>query len=170
MGSGRPPVAHPARLAAVSRRTLLAGASAAAAARPVGAAPLQLPAGSSSPDPTKPYRALLHLDARISRLRRRWARLEAYIEDQPSQPGRMLAGAQELRDIDGMLELLLEQRAALLEALPKQGATSLEEVIARLAVAEQLIWTDDHLQAQAMIAGSRRDLTALLGERRPPAR
>ena len=82
----------------------------------------------------------------------------------------MLAGAQELRDIDGMLELLLEQRAALLEALPKQGATSLEEVIARLAVAEQLIWTDDHLQAQAMIAGSRRDLTALLGERRPPAR
>jgi hypothetical protein len=43
-------------------------------------------------------------------------------------------------------------------------------VIARLAVAEQLIWTDDHLDAQGMIAGSRQDLIALLGERRPPTR
>lgn len=170
MGSGRPPAAHPVRLPAVSRRTVLAGASAAAAASPVDGSPLKMPVGSARPDPTKPYRALLHLDARISRLRRRWARLEAYMEDQPSPPGTAPPGAQELRDIEGMLELLLEQRAALLETLPKRGATSLEEVIARLAVAEQLIWTYDHIEAQAMIAGSRRDLTALLGERRPPAR
>jgi hypothetical protein len=112
---------------------------------------------------------LLHIDARISRLRRRWARLEAYLEDQPPQAGAALPGAQELRDIDGMLELLLEQRAALLEKLPTRGATTLEEVIARLAVAERLIWADDYLEAQAMISGSRRDLVALLGERRSRA-
>lgn len=170
MGSGHHPAGDRPRLPALSRRTVLAGASAAAAAPPAGAPAQQTPAGSASLDPTKPYRALLHLDARISRLRRRWARLETYIEDRPSQPGAAPAGAQELRDIGGMLELLLEQRAALLETLPAHGATSVEEVIARLAVAEQLIWTDDHLRAQAMIAGSRRDLTALLGERRPPAR
>jgi hypothetical protein len=149
---------------------MLAGAAAAAAAPPAGAAALQGPTSAVPADPTKPYRALLQIDARISRLRRRWARLEAYLEDQPPQAGATPAGAQELRDIDGMLEILLEQRAALLERLPARGATTLEEVIARLAVAEQLIWTDDHLEAQSMIAGSRHDLIALLAERRPGAR
>ncbi|MBJ7411257.1 MAG: helicase [Phenylobacterium sp.] len=158
------------RLPAVSRRAVLVGGSAAAAAPAGGAAALQLPVGAAPADPTKPYRALLHLDARISRLRRRWARLEAYRDGQPRQPGTAPAGLRELRDIDGMLELLLEQRAALLEKLPTRGATTLEEVIARLAVAEQLIWTDDHLEAQTMIAGSRQDLIAWLGAPRPRAR
>ena len=157
------------RLPAVSRRAVLAGATAAAPA--AGAAAPRVPAAHAAADPMKPYRALLHIDAKISRLRRRWARLDAYLDEhRPPQPGAAPTGAQELRDIDGMLELLEEQRAALLEKLPARGATTLEEVIARLAVAERLIWTDDHLEAQAMIAGSRQDLIAWLGERRPPAR
>jgi hypothetical protein len=58
-----------------------------------------------------------------------------------------LPGAQELRDIDGMLDLLPEQRAALLDKLPTCGARTIEEVIARLAVVERLIWRDEHPEA-----------------------
>ena len=170
MSSPDRPAGGGPRLPPVSRRTMLVGGSAAAAApfatsaAPVAAAPI-------APDPTKPYRALLHLDARIARLRRRWARLEAYADSHPPPlPGAEAVGARELRDIDGMLELLMEQRAALLETLPAKGAATLEEVIARLTVAERLIWSDDHLEAHAMIAGSRQDLMALLGARRSPPR
>jgi hypothetical protein len=72
-----------------------------------------------------------------------------------------LPGAKELRDIDGCLDVLFEQREALLESLPTSGAVSLESVIARLAVVERLIWPDDHPEAHALIAGARRDLIAI---------
>jgi hypothetical protein len=81
---------------------------------------------------------------------------------------RVFAPAQELRDIDGMLELLFEQRETLLSVLPECGAASLEVVIARLAVVERLIYRDDHPEAHAMIAGAREDLLALLHRRRQP--
>jgi hypothetical protein len=114
---------------------------------------------------------LLYIDAKISRLRRRWARLDAHLSSElrsspaGSEP-KPQRGAQELRDIEGMIELLLERRAALLEKLPARGAATLEELIARLAVAEQLIWNDDHLKAQAMIAGTRQDLASMLAHGR----
>lgn len=156
----------------LSRRAVLVGAAAAPAA---GAAAPLASAGYPAADPTKPYRTLLYIDAKISRLRRRWARLDAYLSDQlqglpaGSDPT-PLRGAQELRDIDGMIELLLEQRAALLEKLPTRGASTLQELIGRLAVAEGLIWNDDHAEAQALIAGTRQDLASLLEHGRLPGR
>jgi hypothetical protein len=150
---------------------MLVGASVAAAAPLASTTASRVAPAPVPADPTKPYKALLHIDGRISRLRRRWARLEAYLDDQPPPlPGAEPVGARELRDIEGMLALLMEQRAALLETLPAKGAATFEEVIARLAVAERLIWSDDHLEAHAMIAGSRQDLMALLGESRPSPR
>ena len=154
----------------LSRRTVLVGAAAAPAAG--AAAPLAIPSPAAA-DPTKPYKALLSVDAKISRLRRRWARLEAHLSDElrsspaGSEP-ESLRGAQELRDIDGMIELLLERRAAWLEKLPTKGAATLEELIARLAVAERLIWNDDHLEAQTLIAGTRQDLASWLAHGRLP--
>jgi hypothetical protein len=172
MGSRHRPDDGAPRPPSLSRRTVLVGA----AATPAVSAAAPLVTASPAPaDPTKPYKTLLYLDAAISRLRRRWARLDAYLSDQlESLPAgaepKPLRGAQELRDIDGMIELLLERRTALLEKLPSKGAATLEELIARLAVAERLIWNDDHLEAQALIAGTRQDLASLLEHGRLPGR
>lgn len=168
MGSRQPTGGGGARLPALSRRAVLVGTSAAATAP-------TLTHGASSPAETltpatgvKPYERYLHIDARISRLQRRWGRLESYLADQHdwlrlSEAERgAVPGAQELRNIDGMLDLLFEQREKLLAELPVRGATSLEVVIARLAVAERLIWRDDFPEAHAMIAGAREDLSAML--------
>lgn len=155
----------------VSRRAVLVGAAATPAA---GAAPLAA-ACPAAADPAKPYKTLLYLDAKISGLRRRWARLDAYLSNQlqalpASAEPKPLRGAQELRDIDGMIEVLSERRAAVLETLPSKGAATLEELIARLAVVERLIWNEDHLEAQALIAGTRQDLVSLLEYGRLPGR
>lgn len=171
MGSHHEKEAAP-RPPPVSRRTVLVGAAATPAA---GAAVPLVTASPAGADPAKPYKTLLYLDAKISRLRRRWARLEACLSDQlealpPSTPPAPLRGAQELRDIDGMIELLSERRAALLQTLPATGAATLEELIARLAVVEHLIWSEDHLEAQTLIAGTRKDLASLLGHGRLPGR
>lgn len=171
MGSHHGKDAAP-RTPSVSRRTVLVGAAATPAA---GAAAPLVTASPAAADPTKPYKTLLYLDARISRLRRRWARLDAYLSDQlqalpASAELEPLRGAQELRDIDGMIEVLSERRAAVLETLPAKGAATLEELIARLAVVEQLIWNEDHLEAQALIAGTRQDLVSLLEYGRLPGR
>lgn len=156
----------------VSRRTVLVGAAATPAA---GAAAPLVAAGPAAADPAKPYKTLLYLDAKISRLRRRWARLDAYLSDQlqalpaGARPA-PLRGAQELRDIDGMIEVLSERRAAVLETLPAKGAATLEELIARLAVVERLIWNEEQPEAQALIAGTRLDLASLLEYGRLPGR
>ncbi|MBJ7410237.1 MAG: helicase [Phenylobacterium sp.] len=167
-GGSRPP--------ALSRRAVLVGTSAAATAPTLPYA-AGSPAEALTPDSgVKPYERYLQIDARISRLQRRWGRLESYLADQHdwlrlSEAERgAVPGAQELRDIDGMLDLLFEQREKLLAELPVRGATSLEVVIARLAVAERLIWRDDFPEAHAMIAGAREDLSAMLDTRAlPPA-
>lgn len=167
-GGARPP--------ALSRRAVLVGTSAAATAPTLPYA-AGSPAEALTPaSAVKPYERYLQIDARISRLQRRWGRLESYLADQhdwlrlskAEQQG--IPGAQELRDIDGMLDLLVEEREKLLAELPVRGATSLEVVIARLAVAERLIWRDDFPEAHAMIAGAREDLSAMLDTRAlPPA-
>ncbi len=156
----------------VSRRAVLVGAAATPAA---GAAAPLVAASPAAADPAKRYKTLLYLDAKISRLRRRWARLDAYLSGQlqalpASAEPEPLRGAQELRDIDGMIEVLSERRAAVLETLPTKGAAKLEELIARLAVVERLISNEDHLEAQALIAGTRQDLVSLLEYGRLPGR
>jgi hypothetical protein len=168
MGSRQQTGGGGARPPALSRRAVLVGTSAAATASTLTQA-ASAPAEALMPHSTvRPYERYLQIDARISRLQRRWGRLEAYLADQYdwlrlSEPERgAVPGAQELRDIDGMLDLLFDEREKLLAELPARGATSLEVVIARLAVAERLIWRDDFPEAQAMIAGAREDLSAML--------
>jgi hypothetical protein len=46
--------------------------------------------------------------------------------------------------------------------LAPQGATTLEAVVAKLAVVERLVEHDEHPEAHAMIAGARHDLLALM--------
>ncbi|ODT86359.1 MAG: hypothetical protein ABS78_16935 [Phenylobacterium sp. SCN 70-31] len=72
-----------------------------------------------------------------------------------------LPWAKELRDIDGCLDLLFEQREALLQSIPATGSISLDSVVARLAVVERLIWREEHPEVYALVTGARRDLIAL---------
>jgi hypothetical protein len=109
----------------------------------------------------------LRLNAKIQRLQARWTRLEAWLVKEHSwlqlsgPERRALPWAQELRDNDGGLDVLFEQRDALLAAVPAAGSPTLESIIAKLAVTERLIWPDDHPEAHALIAGSVQDLLAL---------
>jgi hypothetical protein len=102
--------------------------------------------------------------AKISRLRRRWARLDAYWTSiRPRRgPGRTNSATS-----TASWSFSWSSGPPWWRSSPRAGR---KLAGARLAVAEQLIWTDDHLEAQTMIAGSRQDIVALLGERRPPAR
>jgi hypothetical protein len=175
MGSRQTTEREGARLPALSRRAVLVGTSASAIAAPAqGTGSASSVAAPAPVDAASPYKRYLYLDTKIHRLQRRWGRLESYLAGShgwlrlTDAEQNALPAGQELRDIDGMLELLFEQREALLTKLPARGATTLEVVVARLAVVERLIWRDDHPEAHAMIAGARQDLIAFLGQRRPP--
>ena len=145
MGSRRQAERGGASMRAVSRRTLLAGASAAAV--PV-AAPIAGPAAGLPPptpelrSPTDGHlvRSWLGIDTQIERLQTRWAKLEAWLvrehrwcELSPAEQ-QALPWARELRDIDGCLEVLFERREALLGRLPVVGAADLSELAERLEV------------------------------------
>jgi hypothetical protein len=124
---------------------------------------------ASTDNGAKPYESWLYLTAKIERLQTRWAKLESWLVREhgwfqlsPAEQ-QALPWAQELRDIDGCLDVLFEQQEALLEALPARGAATMEAIIAKLAVVERLIGWDDHREAHALIAGAREDLIALLG-------
>lgn len=156
----------------LSRRAVLAGTSAAVLPVPEPTASL---AAAAISEGVKPYRRWLYLNAKIERLQTRWAKLESWLVREHSwfqltpAEQQALPLAQELRDIDGCLDLLFEQRDALMEALPTHGSTTLEAVAARLEVIERLVERDDHPEAHAMIAGARQDLVAWLhGPRQDP--
>jgi len=173
MGSRRQTEGERARLPELSRRAVIAGTSTAVLPAPKLAAPAL--AGTAIGDGAKPYRRWLHLNAKIERLQTRWAKLETWLVREHSwfqltpAEQQALPWAQELRDIDGCLDLLFEQRDALMEALPTHGSTTLEGVAAKLEVIERLVERDDHPEAHAMIAGARQDLVAWLhGPRQDP--
>jgi len=83
-------------------------------------------------DAAPPYKRYLYLDTKIHRLQRRWGRLESYLADRhawlrlTAAEQNALPAGQELRDIDGMLELLFEQREALLMKLAESAAALAE--------------------------------------------
>jgi hypothetical protein len=158
MGSRRQTAGKGARLPELSRRSVIAGASAAVLPSPRTA--VALPAAATIDDSAKPYRRWLHLNGKIERLQTRWAKLETWLVREhrwfeliPAEQ-QALPWAQELRDIDGCLDLLFEQREALLESLPPQGAATLQAVAAKLAVVERLVEHDDHPEAHAMIGAA----------------
>lgn len=168
MGSRHPTELERARLPGPSRRAVLAGTSAAAlsAHAPAVATPAIAPVlESQRPDP---YKAWLHLTAKIERLQTRWAKLESWLAREHSwlqlshSEQQALPWAKELRDIDGCLDVLFERREALMERLPARGAVTLETIVAKLAVVEHLVARDDHPEAHAMIAGARADLLLLV--------
>jgi hypothetical protein len=165
------------RLPELSRRAVIAGTSVAAfsGAKPAAALATRPAAALTAPDEgTKRSVRWLAINAKIERLQTRWAKLETWLGREHSwfqlSPAEQqaLPWAKELRDIDGCLDLLFEQRDALLESLPTRGSVSMESVIAKLAVVERLIWPCDHPEAHALIVGSRLDLIAI-SQRHPHA-
>lgn len=165
------------RLPALSRRAVLAGTSVAAfgAAKPGEAASIpSVAAPVPSDEGTRRCASWLAVNAKIERLQSRWARLESWLVKEhawcklsPAEQ-QALPWAQELRDIDGCLDLLFEQREALLQSIPATGSISLDSVAARLAVVERLIWREEHPEVYALVTGARRDLIAL-SHGQPPA-
>lgn len=172
MASRRQTEGERARLPALSRRAVIAGTSAAVLPTPKLAPPAV--AATAIGDGARPYRRWLYLNAKIERLQTRWAKLETWLVREHSwfqltpAEQQALPWAQELRDIDGCLDLLFEQREAILETLPTHGSTTLEAVAAKLEVIERLVERDDHPEAHAMIAGARQDLDAWLRRPRQP--
>jgi len=152
------------RLPKVTRRSVIAGTSVASLGGIKSASAMAV-----ADEGAKTCARWLRLNAHIERLQARWARLEAWLVKEhswgqlTSAERQALPGAQELRDIDGCLEVLFEKRDALLAAVPATGSLTLESVIAKLAVTERLIWPEDHPEAHALIAGSVQDLLALTG-------
>ncbi|MCK5911646.1 MAG: helicase [Caulobacter sp.] len=169
MGSRRRTEGEGARLPALSRRAVLAGTSAAALAVPSRAAAAPAVAHAAATDGgANAYRQWLFLTAKIERLQTRWAKLESWLAREhkwlqlsPAEQ-QALPWARELRDIDGCLDVLFEQREALLQRLPTVGCSSLEAVAVKLGVVERLVARDDHPEAHAMVAGARQDLLAFV--------
>lgn len=129
MGSRRKTGVEGVRLPELSRRAVIAGTSLAAfgAAKPAAALVTPPVAALTAPDGgAKRCARWLAINAKIERLQTRWAKPEGglgkehawYRLSPPEQQA--LPWAKELRDIDGCLDLLFEQRDALLESLIAQ--------------------------------------------------
>lgn len=167
MGSRQQTEGGGARLPALSRRTMLVGTSAAAAASGANAkAPLWAGAHAFS-DPTKLYEHWLTLDREVERLLLQWGDVEGWLMTEHNwhrlseAEQSMLSEGRALREIDARLNSLCAERDGLLRKLPTRGAQTLDAIAARLRVAERLIYRDDHPEAHALIVGSRRDLCAI---------
>jgi len=177
MGSRQKVGAGNVRLPELSRRAVLAGTSIAAfgAAKPGQAAAIpSIVAPIHSDEGIRRCASWLAVNAKIERLQSRWARLESWLVKEhawcklgPAEQ-QALPWAKELRDIDGCLDVLFEQRDAFLQLIPATGSVSLDSVVARLAVVEHLIWREEHPEVHALVTGARRDLIAL-SRGHPPA-
>ena len=152
-----------ARLSKLTRRSVVAGTSAAtlAGGKVVSAVPPSLDGGGEL------YTRWLRLDAKIRRLQDRWARLEHWLGQNHGwfqlsvTEQQALPWSKELQDIDRCLDVLVEKRSALLEPLPAVDCLNLGTVLARLAVVDGLIWPEEHPVAHGLIARSVQDLIAL---------
>jgi hypothetical protein len=173
MGSRRKTGVEGVRLPELSRRAVIAGTSVVAFGAAKPAAALATPATAAliaSDEGTKRCARWLAINAKIERLQTRWAKLETWLAKEHSwfqlSPAEQqaLPWAKELRDIDGCLDVLFEQRDAVLETLPTCGSVNMESVIAKLTVVERLIWPCDHPEAHALIAGARQDLIVMSSE------
>jgi len=162
MGSRQKTGDEAVRLPEMTRRAIIAGTSVAALGGGKSAA-----AAVTTNETAKLCTRWLRLNAKIERLQDRWAKLESWLIREHSwcelsgAEQQALPWAKELRDIDGCLDILFQQRDDLLETLPALGAVDLDAVIAKLTVVERLIWPVDHPEAHALIAGSVQDLLAL---------
>jgi hypothetical protein len=167
MGSRQSAEGERARLPALSRRAVLVGTSAAAASPRASAA---TPLGPVTPpgNATRLYKHWVQLDRQAERLLLRWGDIEGRLFETHNwhrlseAEQAALPEGQPLRDTDAQLKRVCAERDGLLDELPRQGARTLEAITARLAVVERLLYREDHPEAYDMVAGSRRDLTALM--------
>jgi hypothetical protein len=171
MGSRQQTEGEGVRLPALSRRAVLVGTSATAAAPGAkAAAPLRIEAQAPI-DPTKLYKHWVSLDMEVERLLLRWGDVEAWLDEEHNwlrlseAEQAALPEGQVLRDVDARLKALFAERDGLLDELPTRGAQTLDAIAARLWVAERLFYRDDHPELHAMIVGSRRDLYAIMAGR-----
>ena len=124
----------------------------------------------ADPD-TADCRRWLDINSRIGSLQDRWAKLECQLDREHSwlkmSPAErlVLPAAEELRKIDRGLSSLFKQRNSALDSLNSR-ASSLESVIFGLFVAESLLWPEDHPEAHALVARSRRYLIAMMPDAR----
>jgi hypothetical protein len=166
MGSRQSAEGERARLSALSRRAVLVGTSATASLRASAATRL----GTVTPpgDATRLYKHWVQLDRQAERLLLRWGDIEGRLFEThnwhrlSAAEQAALPEGQALRDVDAQLTRLCAERDGLLDKLPRRGASTLEAVAARLAVVERLLYREDHPEAYDMVAGSRRDLAALM--------
>lgn len=168
MGSRQQTEGGGVRLPALSRRAMLVGTSAAAAASGANAATPLVANAPASIDPTKLYRHWVSLDLEVERLLLRWGDVEAWLDQEHNwlrlseAEQAALPEGQALRDVDARLKDLFTERDGLLDKLPTRGAKTLDAIAARLAVVERLIYREDAPEAHAMIVGSRHDLCAIM--------
>lgn len=147
----------------VSRRTMLAGVTAA----PLAPSLNQVPA--SADQSIEVCRRWLAVDAEQRRLQREWGALEGQLMTKhnwyklsPKQQAEIPEGAR-LVEIDARLDVLEVEGHALLKAMRPRPAKSIEAVIANLSVAARLIFVEDHPEAHGLITRAVRDLTAFSG-------
>lgn len=150
-------------LAQVSRRSMLAGVTAA----PLVPSPDQVPA--SAVQSIEVCRRWLAVDAEQRRLQLEWGTLEGWLITHRSwykltlaQQAAVPEGAR-LAEIDMRLGMLEVEGHALLKAMRPKPAKSVEAVIANLSVAARLIFVEDHPEAHGLITRAVRDLTAFCG-------
>lgn len=147
----------------VSRRSMLAGATAA----PLAPSPGQVRA--SADRSIEVCRQWLAIDAEQRRLQLEWGTLEGWLITHrnwykltPAQQADIPEGAR-LAEIDARLDVLEVEGHAHLKAMRPKPAKSIEAVIANLSVAARLIFVEDHPEAHGLINRAVRDLAAFSG-------
>ena len=149
--------------AQVSRRSMLAGVTAAAMAP----SPDQVP--GSADRSLEVSRRWLAIDAEQRRLQLEWGTLEGWLITHrswykltPAQQADIPEDGR-LSEIDARLDVLEVEGHALLKAMRPKPAKSVEAVIANLSVAARLIFVEDHPEAHGLISRAVRDLAAFSG-------
>jgi hypothetical protein len=127
---------------------------------------------AATPDPTIAIcQKWLAVEDEWSRLSLLWGDVEARLMREhgwhrlSEEERRTLPIGRQLSEIDARLDVLFEEREALLQALPSGPATSVAEIIAKLSVAERLIFEEGHSVVHGLIVGSIRDLATMCGAR-----
>ena len=171
MDSRRGPASEDAREAMLSRRSLLAATPSAFGCRSTATAQTAVPlsGGHAPSDEVSRLKRWLTLDALIEKYQELWARLESRLARE--RGWLELSSAQQkerpefesLAEIDDQLACLTGERDAVAIAVPASRRMSIEAIFMRLAVAERLVWPDDHPEAHELIASARRDLGRLAG-------
>lgn len=142
---------------AISRRSLLAGASVAP-----GLGALTAP---GVPDLAVQCGEWLTLNLEIDQLSLRWARLEAFVMHQAPSLGMRQPHTPEMHQIDARLRVLSNERDRRLDALSQCPARTLHEVACKLAVAAHRM-ADEGGPEHDIVADAVRVLAAVVS---PPA-